>query len=243
MVQAWFETDDGSGSAGSPAAGGRAASASEDWLASDSAQTSVGGSSSALAGVSFLRSRQGLLPSDLQPVAEESQTGGTGVESSVSTGALQPGATETSAAQQEETRASSTASDSSGAGFWQSSGEVTGSSIPSEATASVAETSSAAVRSSPGTGTADVGAFPDLDSAAGATHDTAADSRQTAPRQVLFIQMEYCPRTLRQVSGLRTQAHQLPTLSFAHSGVWHCTEPSAAKIMSQLCRRLTVVRF
>lgn len=202
MVQAWFETDDSNSSAASPASGGNAASASNDWLASNSARTSLGSSSSAPAGVSFLRSRQGLPPSDLQPVAEESQTGGSGAESSASSSALQPHFAESPAAQQEATPASSTTSDSSRAGFWRSPGEVTGSSIPSEATASVAEPSSAAVRCSPGTATADLGAFPDLDSAAGATHDTAAGSRRKAPQQVLFIQMEYCPRTLRQVSGI-----------------------------------------
>jgi hypothetical protein len=224
MVQAWFETDDGSGSAASPAAGGRATSASDDWLASDSAQTSLGGSSSALAGVSFLRSRQGLLPSDLQPVAEESQTGGTGVESSASSSALQPGPAEECTAEQEATtasRASQLTSESSGAGFWQSPGEVTGSSIPAEATASAVDAAAAPAMSLPGTGTVDAGDTSDPAAAAGAAHGAAPDSRQTAPRQVLFIQMEYCPRTLRQVSGIRTQAHQLRTLVLytAESGI------------------------
>ena len=210
MLQAWFETEDSNGTAASTAAEGYATTASEDWLASTSVPASLaGGGSSASPGVSFLRPHRSILPGELQPVAEESLAGSTTAESAGIPAAQQPGLAEDLAASEEASMAVSVVSAStsidSGAGFWQSPGAATASSLPSEVTVSAADAAHAAAAGLAPTGSEDIGMT--ADSAAAAVHAARSGSTHAAPKQVLFIQMEYCPRTLRQVGG--TMHHQI----------------------------------
>lgn len=81
----------------------------------------------------------------------------------------------------------------SGAGFWQRP-QPTASGQPSDTPASTATASAVT-----GSSEADVSTQP----AATAADDTAATaegSESKRPQQVLYIQMEFCPRTLRQVT-------------------------------------------